>query len=115
MKRLMLTIAFCGGFLSGVQAAGLLGYEGWWVVLGSFADPDLTYDNNDEVQILRDNARRCNFNAFNDFSRKFVGFAPGYHVVVVGAYSRENSKSALRRIRPCIPGAYVKYGRYLGE
>lgn len=115
MLRITLTILFCGTFLTSAQAGGVLERKGWWVVLGSFADPDLTSGNYKEIRSLHRAARRCNFSSFDDFSRKFTGFAPDFDVVVAGPYSREESQSALRRIRLCVPDAYVKFGRYLGE
>lgn len=53
---------------------------------------------------------------FNDHSQKFRGFAPGFNVFVVGAYAgRGEADRKAADLRRCFPGAYVKFGAYLGE
>ena len=43
-------------------------------------------------------------------------FEEGYDVVVVGPYrTRQEADRVLARLRPCVPDAYLKRGRYLGE
>jgi hypothetical protein len=117
MKGLVQAIAFFGVLIGYAQAqsGGIENYNGWWVVLGSFADPDMISDNEDEIRALRIRAANCGFVPFNDFSGKFIGFNPGYDVAVVGAYNRSVAQSVLARVRPCVPSAYIKLGRYAGE
>lgn len=91
--------------------------EGWWIVLAS-------YPNNppermsDDIQVVERQARPCSIKTFNDWSAKFVGFAPGY-MVFVKANSPFKSKAAadveLHRVHGCFPDAYLKHARYLGE
>ena len=41
---------------------------------------------------------------------------PRFDVVVVGPYrTRSEAERILGRLRPCVPDAYLKRGRYLGE
>jgi hypothetical protein len=115
MIRLALMVAVYGALIPQAQAGGISRYEGWWVVLGSFADPDLRSGHQDDIRKLRRQAARCGVSAIDDFSQKFIGFAPGYDVVASGAYSRDRAQSVLLRVRPCVPEAYIKYGRYAGE
>lgn len=65
----------------------------------------------------RDAAAKCGLEAFNDFSNKFEGFAPGLTVVVVWSAFKSKSKAnaALKKVKPCIADAYLKKARYLGE
>ncbi len=82
---------------------------GWWVVLAAApADQDVR----DIVQQME----ACGLQPFSDFSSKFDGFKAGLNVVVDGAYA---SKSEAERVRSaalaCVPDAYVKQARYLGE
>jgi hypothetical protein len=89
--------------------------EGWWIVVASIPDED-TERMQDDYTRVNAIVARCGFETFNDFSAKFDGFRPGYNVFVIGAYARRSDADAVRRlVRPCIPDAYVKYGRYLGE
>jgi len=116
MNRLVATIAFSVALIVPALGGGVLSPEGWWIVLGSFANPDLSATHDDEIRKLRNTAASCGTDPFNDFSNKFKGFSPGFDVVVVGAYrSRESAQSVLRRVRACVPGTYVKYGKHLGE
>jgi hypothetical protein len=97
-------------------AAGLERDAGWWVVLGSFSNPDLSAPQEQKIANARAAAARCGFDAFNDFSNKFRGFATGYDVVVLGAFPSEaKAWTALDAVKRCIPGAYIKFGRHLGE
>lgn len=89
--------------------------KGWWVVIASMPanDPGRMHVNSERFTAA---AQRCGFDAFNDFSSKFVGFRPGYNVFVVGPYpSRAGAESARASLLPCAPNSYVKYGEYLGE
>lgn len=116
MNKLIRTVALSFALTGPALAGGVLKPEGWWIVLGSFANPDLSETHDKEIRKLRSAAASCGIDPFNDFSNKFKGFSRGLDVVVVGAYrSRENAESVLRRVRPCVPGAYMKYGRHLGE
>ena len=88
----------------------------YWIVAGSFADPDYTRVRYEAVRRAATDVARCGLEPFNDFSGKFVGFAEGFDVVVVGGYaSRAVAEADLARLRPCVPGAYVREGRYAGE
>ena len=82
---------------------------GWWVVLASApADQD--------VQATVQKMEACGLHPFNDFSSKFAGFAPGLQVVVDGAYAtRSQAESVRSAASRCVPDAYVKWARYLGE
>lgn len=54
--------------------------------------------------------------AFNDFSFKFSGFAPGYTVHVLGAYAlKAEAKAVLAEAKRCVPDAYIRRGTYAGE
>jgi hypothetical protein len=97
-------------------AAGITRDTDWWVVLGSFPDPDLSAPQEAKIASVRGMAARCGFDPFNDFSNKFRGFTPGYDVVVVGAFaSKSKARAALDAVRRCVPGAYIKFGKHLGE
>jgi len=47
----------------------------YWIVAGSFADPDYTQVQSDAVRRASADVARCGLEPFNDFSGKFVGFA----------------------------------------
>lgn len=105
-----------------VGAGGAPGFSadsGWWLVLGSVASPDnrFTDDTLAAARRIERDARRCGLTAFWDFSSKFSGFARGYTVVVAEQPfgSRSRAERALAKIRPCVPDAYLKRGRYAGE
>jgi hypothetical protein len=88
--------------------------DGWWVIVGSF--PETSERMEADFERVNAAAGRCGFATFNDFSGKFEGFAPGYNVFVIGAYaSKADAEGVLRLVRPCVPDAYLKRGRYLGE
>lgn len=93
--------------------------SGWWVVLGSIKSPDNSFTNATlaEARRLEAAGRRCGVKAFWDFSSKFSGFAAGYTVVVAeNPYaSRDRAEAVLAKVRPCVPQAYFKQGRYAGE
>lgn len=89
--------------------------EGIWVVAGSFRNADNANFQTEAVARATAAVKRCGLQPFNDFSGKF-GFAEGYDVVVVGPYrTRQEADRVLGRLRPCVPDAYLKRGRYLGE
>ncbi len=116
MGRLFSAIVFVGALSMEALAGGVLRPAGWWVVLGSFANPSLSAIHDRGIRSLRGRVARCGFDAFNDFSNKFGGFAPGYDVVAVGAYkTSEAARADLQRVRVCVPGAYIKFGEHLGE
>ncbi len=83
--------------------------SGWWVVLATApADAD--------VQAAVRKFENCGLHPFNDFSSKFAGFAPGLQVVVDGAYATRSEAEKVRSAASrCVPDAYVKRARYLGE
>lgn len=107
----------CGLLLAAnALAAGIESDAGWWVVLGAFADPDLSNPREASITKLKAAAARCGFEPFNDFSNKFRCFAPGYDVVTLGAFaSKSKALAVLRAVERCVPGAYIKFGSYLGE
>jgi SPOR domain len=89
--------------------------DGWWVVLASFKE---NASGRDAAEArVRNAAARCGVEAFNDFSAKFDGFAPGLTVVVAwGAFdSKAEAGATLQMVKPCIGDAYIKKARYLGE
>lgn len=101
-----------------VTPAQAQGDSGWWVVLGSVASPDNNFTPQTEVvaRNIDAAARRCGLKPFQDFSSKFANFAPGYAVVVVGAYgSKARAGEALAKAKECLPDAYLKQGSYAGE
>ncbi len=83
--------------------------SGWWVVLATVpADQD--------VRAIVQDMEGCKLHPFNDFSSKFAGFAPGFQVVVDGAYGTQSEAESVRSAAMrCVPDAYVKQARYLGE
>ncbi len=92
--------------------------NGWWVVLGSVASPDNNFTPQVESAVRRIEAaaRRCGLDPFHDSSSKFRGFAPGYTVVVLGAFtSRERADQALAAAQRCVAEAYLRQGSYAGE
>jgi hypothetical protein len=107
----------CGLMLAAnALAAGIESDTGWWVILGAFADADLSSARDADITKLKADAARCGFEPFNDFSNKFHGFAPGYDVVTLGAFASKSKALDVRRaVERCVPGAYVKFGRHLGE
>lgn len=111
-------LALCLGAAPAVMAAHAASNSGWWVVLGSVAAPDNNFTPRVEAAVRRIEAaaRRCGIKPMQDFSSKFRGFAPGYTVVVAGAYgSKVGAEQVSARARRCLPGAYVKQGSYAGE
>lgn len=101
---------------SSALAGGIYRDEGWWIVLASLPNPDLSIFQNAKIAKIRASAARCGFDPFNDFSNKFRGFAAGFDVVVLGAFeSRTKAASALRDVRRCFPDAYLAFGKHLGE
>jgi hypothetical protein len=104
--------------LSGAASSRAQSDTGWWVVLGSVAVPDnsVTPQAEAEVRRITADARRCGLAPFQDFSSKFRFFAPGYLVVVAGAYAtRAAADVAASKAVRCIDGAYVKHSAYAGE
>lgn len=117
MKYVLSAILACFCWLTPLEtpahASGL--DAGWWVVVGSFpTEPwQAQRDNSDRMQSA---AAPCGLELFNDLSGKFRGFKAGYEVFVMGAFeSKEIAFAHLRGVRRCFPGAYLKYGQYLGE
>ena len=92
---------------------------GWWIILGSF---DVGQGESaatliaSGVRRASGAAQRCGISAFNDFSAKFQGFAPGYMVVVIGPFvDRAQAARSQQRVNGCVSGTYVKYAQHLGE
>jgi hypothetical protein len=95
------------------------GRAGWWVILGSInvaaADSAATLVTS-SVRRASGAARRCGMGAFNDFSSKFRGFAPGYMVVVIGPFAdKADAARSQQQVNGCVSGTYVKYAQHLGE
>jgi hypothetical protein len=92
--------------------------DGWWVVVASSPAPGLEWTARDDA-LLADVARRlrpCGLEAFNDWSDKFEGLRPGYHVAVLGAYAtRGEGEAILRAVLACAPDANLRRLRYYGE
>lgn len=88
-------------------------FDGWWVVVGATQG---TLFNDRGAKLIHARIGRCGLTAFNDFSEKFTGFAPGLTVFVLGPYSSRGEAMAVQSAaRHCVPDAYIKQGRYLGE
>lgn len=86
--------------------------RGYWVVIGNLPQDDIDPAAQSAIEAQ---ASRCGFAAFNDFSAKF-GFKPGYIAFVLGAYAtKAQANAVLKRVRRCVPDAYVKQGAYSGE
>ena len=109
------SLALSLGFSAIPSSAQEFVYDGWWVVMGGFKENAANRDASEAR--VRNTAANCGVEAFNDFSNKFVGFTPGLTVVVsMGAYtSKAKAQAALAQVKPCIPDAYVKKARYVGE
>jgi len=93
---------------------------GWWVIVGSFnvgeADSATTTLIGSDVRRVSGAAHRCGMGAFNDFSSKFRGFAPGYMVVVIGPFAdKADAARSQQQLKGCVSGTYVKYAQHLGE
>jgi hypothetical protein len=88
--------------------------EGWWVVVRALPDTPSAFD---DTTAFAERVRRCGVEAFGDFSSKFSGFRPGYVVTVHVApfHTEEEANALLKQARRCVPGAYLRYGRYAGE
>jgi curved DNA-binding protein CbpA len=92
---------------------------GWWVILGSInageADSAMTQIAS-SVRRASSAAQRCGMGAFNDFSSKFRGFAPGYMVVVIGPFAdKVDAARSQQQVNRCVSGTYLKYAQHLGE
>lgn len=88
----------------------------YWIVAGSFANPDYTRVQVEAVRRASSDVARCGLEPFSDFSVKFIGFGEGFDVVVVGGYAtRAAAETDLARLRPCVPTAYIRKGTYAGE
>ncbi|WP_430914029.1 SPOR domain-containing protein [Methylobacterium sp. sgz302541] len=92
--------------------------DGWWVVLGSFANNSGSGSRAADAAVARvwRQAQACGESPFNDASDKFSGLASGFEVSVLGAYpTRARAEAALSRVDACVPGAYIRRARYAGE
>ena len=92
---------------------------GWWIVLGSInvGDGDgATALIEPSVRRASSAAHRCGMGAFNDFSSKFRGFAPGYMVVVIGPFAdKADAARSQQQVNRCVARTYVKYAQHLGD
>jgi hypothetical protein len=112
-------VAILTGFLlilaAAIPASAKPLNKGWWIVVGSFPTEPAERQKAD-FDRMSATAARCHLHLFNDQSGKFRGFASGHNVFVVGAFaSRTKADGKLREARRCFPGAYVKFGEWLGE
>jgi hypothetical protein len=99
----------------GGAAAQAMRLDGHWVVLTSIKD-DGSQRPHKEMEVFRKTMLGCKVEIFNDFTSKFVGFAPGYLVAVIGAYRSEaEARAQLPKVKPCAPNAYIKKARHMGE
>lgn len=88
----------------------------WWVVLGASPAPGSTGVRFLAAQQAAEAARRCGIETVSDFSGKFEGFAPDLFVTVAGDdRMRARAEARMAKVRPCVPGAYLKQGAYAGE
>ncbi|WP_338664388.1 SPOR domain-containing protein [Pararoseomonas sp. SCSIO 73927] len=88
----------------------------WWVVIGSSPAPESLPRPHPEADRAAEAARRCGMEPMGDYSAKFENFAPDLYVAVVGGFTtRAEAEAALARLRPCVPGAYLRRGGYGGE
>ncbi|WP_141504758.1 SPOR domain-containing protein [Rhizobium sp. L9] len=100
-------------FVGGVQGATSQLDEGWWVIVG--ATQGSTF-NDEGASRIHTRIQRCGFKAFNDFSDKFTGFTERLTVFVLGPYpSKKEAQTVRASASRCVPDAYIKQGRYLGE
>ena len=114
-RRLGTRLLVCAGLQAALCLPASALDEGLWVVAGSFRNPDNANFQTEAVARATAAVKRCGLRPFNDFSAKF-GFAEGFDVVVVGPFrGRGEAERVLSRLRPCVPDAYLKPGRYLGE
>jgi hypothetical protein len=92
---------------------------GWWVIVGSFNVGEVESATSligSGVRRASGAAHRCGMDAFNDFSSKFRGFAPGYMVVVIGPFAdKADAARSQQQVKECVSGTYVKYAQHLGE
>lgn len=113
-SALLPAAALLGALICAGRACAL--DEGFWVVAGSFRNPDYAATQYAAVEKASAAVRRCGLEPFSDFSGKFAGFSEGFDVVVVGAYRTDKEAgAALEKLKPCVPEAFIKRGRYLGE
>ena len=92
--------------------------DGWWVVVGSSPAPGSEWTARDDAFLARVTAAMapCGVEAFNDWSSKFDGMAPEFHVAVVGAFATmAEARAAREEVLACAPDAYLRRARYLGE
>ncbi len=110
-----LLVAGLVGAMATPAAAQAMRLDGYWVVLASIKD-DGSQRPHREMEAVRKTMQGCKIDIFNDQTAKFVGFAPGYLVAVIGAYRTEaEARAELPKVKPCAPNAYVKKARHTGE
>lgn len=90
--------------------------EGWWIVVSTHQADSSRMGK--EVMAAEARGRPCGLTVWNEWSGKFVGFRPGYHVIVLKGEpfaALERAQAIVARARRCYPDAYAKHARYLGE
>ena len=86
--------------------------EGWWVILGSFAEAASVPER---ASTALSNASRCHISALRDRSSEFDGLAPGLIVYLTGPYAdRARAQTVLRQAKGCIGDAYMKRAKRSG-
>lgn len=114
MRRALALAALLAGGPAGAEPLS----EGWWVVVGSSPAPGSEWTDRDDAFLAEVTAEMepCGVAAFNDWSSKFEGMAPEFHVAVVGAFATlAEARAARAEVLPCAPDAYLRRARYLGE
>jgi len=84
----------------------------WYVVIGSYPASD--YDSPEKALA---SAARCGFAEGQwENSSMIEDFAPDLHVAYLGPTSSRAQAEAIRRkVAPCVPDAFVKFGAARGE
>jgi hypothetical protein len=110
---ILLLAAVTGSAIVSVRAERLS--KGWWVILRAFPTEPAQRQRTD-FEWVNTTAALCSVQTFNDLSKKFRGFRPGYNVFVVGAFaSRAQADRVRKAVNRCFPDAYIRYGEHLGE
>ncbi|MBE2278000.1 MAG: hypothetical protein IAE87_17090 [Rhodobacteraceae bacterium] len=94
-----------------------------WFVIVSYVDhPPFEWADAalDRARYLDTALAPCGYSAWSDFVGKFDGFNPNGRGTVfiadaVPNLSKSQAEHVLGQVRPCVPDAYIKRGRYFGE
>ncbi|WP_345820524.1 hypothetical protein ABC766_00385 [Methylobacterium fujisawaense] len=91
------------------------GISGPWVVTEILTDQNTGHGGNlsDRTYLA---ARRCGLDVSVYPSEQFGGLEAGLTIVGVGPYTRDTAaESDLRRVRRCVPKAYIRRLLHFGE